>query len=155
MAAAMRGRWGFRETEARYLLMVGVLESRVGRDTLLHRALQLDAVASGLLGLLLVAASEAVGQLLGLPAVLLLDAGVVMLVWAAVTGWLGTRSRVPRRGAVAVIMINVLWVIDSVALLLTGWVEPNALGVAFVVVQALAVLGFTALQYAGLRRGQT
>jgi hypothetical protein len=95
--------------------MVGLQESRVGRSTLLHRALQLDAAASGLLGVLLVAASGTVGRLLDLPAVLLLDAGVVMLVWAGVTGWLGTRAR------------------------------------AFVVVQAMAVLGLTALQYVGLR----
>jgi hypothetical protein len=131
--------------------MVGSLESRVGRGTLLHRALQLDAVASAVLGALLVVTSEATGQLLDLPAMLLLDAGVVMLVWAGVTGWLGTRARVPRGGAAAVIIVNVLWAIDSLALLLTGWVEPNGLGVAFVVVQALAVLGLAALQYVGLR----
>jgi len=135
--------------------MVGLLESRVGRGTLLHRALQLDAVASGLLGALLVAASGAVGRLLGLPAVLLLDAGVVMLVWAGVAGWLGARARVPRRGAAAVIVINVLWAVDSVVLLFTGWVEPNGLGVAFVVVQALAVLGLAAVQYVGLRLSRT
>jgi hypothetical protein len=104
---------------------------------------------------LLVATSEATGDLLDLPAMLLLDVGVVLLVWAAVVGWLGTRALVPRKGAVTAIVINLLWVIDSFALLLTGWVEPNGLGVAFVVVQALAVLGFAALQYAGLRRGQT
>jgi len=132
--------------------MVGLLESRVGRGTLLHRALQLDACASAVLGALLVATSGAAGQLLDLPAMPLLDAGVVMLVWAGVTGWLGTRARVPRRGAVAVIIMNALWTVDSVALLLTGWVEPNGLGVAFVVVQALAALGLTALQYVGLRR---
>ena len=135
--------------------MVGLLESQVGRDSLLHRALQLDAVASGLLGVLLVAASEGAGRLLDLPAVLLLDVGVVLLVWAGVTGWLGTRARVPRRGAAAVMVLNVLWAVDSVALLLTGWVEPNGLGVAFVVGQALAVLGLTAVQYAGLRRSRT
>lgn len=135
--------------------MVGSLDRRVGRSTLLHRALQLDAVATGLLGVLLVAASGPVGELLDLPAALLLDAGVLMLVWAGVTGWLGTRERVPRRGAAVVIVLNLLWVIDSVALLLTGWVEPNGLGVAFVVVQALAVLALAALQYAGLRQGRT
>jgi hypothetical protein len=146
---------GFHETGSEVLLMVGSLDSRVGRDSLLHRALQLDAVASGLLGVLLVATSEATGELLDLPAMLLLDVGVVLLVWAAIVGWLGTRALVPRKGAVTAIVINLLWVIDSFALLLTGWVEPNGLGVAFVVVQALAVLGFAALQYAGLRRGQT
>jgi CHASE2 domain-containing sensor protein len=126
-----------------------------GRVTLLHRALQLDAVASGVLGALLVVTSGATGRLLDLPAALLLDAGIVMLAWAAITGWLGTRAVVPRRGAVAAIVVNLLWAIDSVALLVTGWVEPNGLGVAFVVVQALAVLGLAELQYQGLRRRHT
>src|SRR5215470_6435717 len=97
LAVAMGGRWASAKTEARYQLMVGLLESRVGRRTLLHRALQLDAVASGVLGVLLVAASEAAGRLLDLPAVLLLDAGVVMLVWAGVTGWLGPGPAYPVR----------------------------------------------------------
>jgi CHASE2 domain-containing sensor protein len=126
-----------------------------GRVTLLHRALQLDAVASGVLGALLAVTSGATGRLLDLPAALLLDAGIVMLAWAAITGWLGTRAVVPRRGAVAAIVVNLLWAIDSVALLVTGWVEPNGLGVAFVVVQALAVLGLAELQYQGLRRRHT
>jgi hypothetical protein len=127
-------------------------ETRTGRDGLLRRALRLDAVASGVLGAVLVVASGPVGRLLELPAMLLLDAGLVMLVWAAVTGWLGTRAPIPRRGAAAVIVVNLLWAIDSAVLLVTGWVEPNGLGVAFVLVQAAAVLGLAELQYLGLRR---
>jgi hypothetical protein len=125
------------------------------RSTLLHRALQADAIASGAFGLLLVAASEPAARRFDLPATLLLDAALVTLVWAAVTGWLGTRAAVPRKGAIAVIVINLLWAVDSLALLATGWVEPNGLGVAFVAVQALAVLALAELQYVGLRRAHT
>jgi len=124
------------------------------RNTLLHRALQLDAVASGILGAVLVAASEPVGRLLDLPPILLFGAGLVMLAWAAVTGWLGTRLVVPRGGAIAAVVVNLVWVANSVVLLLTGWVEPNGLGVAFILVQALAVLALTELQYTGLRRAR-
>lgn len=124
----------------------------ISRNTLLHRALQLDAIASGALGALLVLTSGPTGRLLELPAALLFGAGVAMLGWAAVTGWLGTRTVVPRRGATAVIVINLLWAVDSIVLLLTGWLEPNGLGVVFVVGQALVVLALAELQYVGLRR---
>jgi hypothetical protein len=126
--------------------------THTGRAGLLRRALQLDAAASGLLGIVLAAASGPVGRLFDLPASVLLGTGLVLVVWAAVVGWLGTRAEVPRRGAVAVIVLNLLWAIDSVVLLVTGWIEPNGLGLAFVLAQAAAVLVFAELQYAGLRR---
>ena len=54
----------------------------------------------------------------------------------------------------AVIIGNVLWAGDSILLLLTGWIEPAALGYAFFVTQALAVILFAELQYVGLRRSE-
>ena len=47
--------------------------------------------------------------------------------------------------------INALWVAESVAILALGWVAPNALGVAFVLAQALIVAVFAGLQAVGLR----
>jgi hypothetical protein len=52
----------------------------------------------------------------------------------------------------AIIIINTLWALDSVALLLSGWVAPNALGYAFVVLQAVVVAVVAELQYTGMRR---
>jgi len=122
------------------------------RTTLLHRALQVDAIVSGLLGVLLVAASGPVGRQLDLPAGFLLATGVFLLAWAAAVGWVGSRVDVPRKGAIAVIVLNFVWVADSVVLLLTDWVQPNGAGVAVVIAQAVAVLAVAELQYAGLRR---
>jgi hypothetical protein len=51
-----------------------------------------------------------------------------------------------------VIVTNVLWAIDSALLAMSGWVEPNALGYAFIIMQALVVVAFAELQYVGLRR---
>jgi hypothetical protein len=51
-----------------------------------------------------------------------------------------------------VIGCNALWTAASFALLASGAVAPNALGVAFVVGQALAVAGLGGLQYLALRR---
>jgi hypothetical protein len=113
----------------------------------------LDAVASGLLGMLLAVLGVAVlADLFGYPAALLVPAGVGLVVFA---GWLvysATRPAVSRAGAGVIIVGNLLWVVASVVLVLSGWSDPTALGVGFVLAQAAAVAGLAALQYAGLRR---
>ncbi len=48
--------------------------------------------------------------------------------------------------------MNILWAVDSALLLLTGWVAPTGLGLAFVLVQAGAVAVLAEAQYLGLRR---
>lgn len=50
------------------------------------------------------------------------------------------------------IACNVLWAIACVLLLISGIVAPNSLGVAFVIVQTVAVLVFAELQLTALRR---
>ena len=52
----------------------------------------------------------------------------------------------------AIIAYNVLWSVDSVVLLVSGYVAPTALGYAFVIFQAVVVAGFAALQIVGLRK---
>lgn len=123
--------------------------------SLLRRALKLDAVASGATGLLLVAASGPLAALLALPQPLLFWAGIAFLPWAAAVGWLGTRADPPRRAAIAVVVLNLLFVLDCVLLLALGWVAPNAFGIAFILALAAAVLLFALLQAAGLRTPAT
>lgn len=122
------------------------------RQDLLRRALLADGIVSGGAGAVLLLAAEPFGDLFGMPTVLLRWAGVSLFPFAAVLVYLATRPRIPRRYAWGVVGYNLLWAIDSILLLALGWVEPTALGYAFVLVQALAVLGFAELQYFGLRR---
>lgn len=122
---------------------------------LLRQALLADAVASGVLGLLLALGGGAVGPLLGLPAGLLAAVGLVLLPWAVAVGWLGTRGTPPRPAVWAVIALNALWVLESVLLLVGGWLRPNGLGYAFVLGQAAVVLVLLELQLLGLRRSGT
>jgi hypothetical protein len=57
------------------------------------------------------------------------------------------------RGAVwAIIAANAVWALASVALLVSGWIAPNVLGVIFVAMQAAVVAVFGELQFIGLRR---
>lgn len=119
---------------------------------LLRQALLADAAASGALGLLLALGGNAIAPLLDLPPGLLTGAGIVCLPWALAVAWLGTRDAPPRAAVWAVIVLNGLWVLESVLLLVGGWLAPNALGYAFVIGQAVVVLVLAEMQYFGLRR---
>ena len=120
--------------------------------TFLRRVLVADAVISGTTGLALLFAADAVGRMLNVPAELLRSAGVSLVPFTAFVGWLATRERLPRIPVWTVIALNLVWVVASIALLFVDRVNPNGLGVAFIVVQAIAVAGFAEMQYVGLRR---
>ena len=121
--------------------------------SLLRVALLGDAAASGATGLLMAAAAGPLAPLLGLPEPLLRGAGLVLLPYAAFVAWLGRR---PVPGLVrAVVAVNLLWAADCVLLLVSGFVAPTGLGIAFVLLQALVVLGFALAQWAGLRQFAT
>ncbi len=121
----------------------------------LRRVLLLDAVSSGSIGLLALLFAGPLGALLELPGDLLTQVGLILLPFAAFVGYLATRQTPSNTGVWVVIGLNVLWVVDSVLMLVMGWVEPNALGHAVVIVQAVAVGLFAELGYVGLRRSQS
>ena len=120
----------------------------------LRRAIQGDAIITGAMAVLLVAAAGPLGPLLNLPVSFLREVGIFLIVYAALVGLLGTRAMMPRLAVWAVIAANAIWTIDSLALLFTDWVQPNLLGQAFVVAQALSVGVIAELQYIGLKRSE-
>jgi hypothetical protein len=126
--------------------------SRTDDTRLLRWALKLDAVATAANGLADLALGGLVGSALGFPASLLWTVGAVLTVYGATVWFLATRPVINRAGAWAVLVLNLLWVVDSIALLATGWYPVTALGEVLVVGQALAVGVFATLQYLGLRR---
>ena len=76
-------------------------------------------------------------------------------VWPAPRASSTARSRItsPRgkeRGARSV--PHAAWTLGSIALLFSGSVSPNALGMVMVVAQAIATGVFAELQYIGLRK---
>jgi len=118
----------------------------------LRRALLADALVSGATGILMVAGANFVAGLLGLPASLLQEAGIVLIPYGAAVAFLGTRERVVAAAVWAVIIANGVWAAASVALLGSGLIDPTWLGDAFVTAQALVVALFAALQHMGLHR---
>lgn len=121
-------------------------------SSFLRRVLVADAVTSGATGLLMLGAASLLESQLAVPASLLRYAGLSLLPFAAFVGWLATRETVSRAAIWTVIVCNVLWTADSLLLLLVGPVEPNALGQAFVIAQAVVVGLFAEAQIVGLRK---
>jgi hypothetical protein len=121
------------------------------KSRLLRRTLVADAAISGVTGLLLAAAATPLGDLLGVPVALLRYAGVSLIPFAVLLVVLATRESLPAIAVRIVIAANVLWAIDSILLLFTGWIEPSALGYAFIIAQAAIVALFAEIQHAGLR----
>jgi hypothetical protein len=118
----------------------------------LRRSLILDAAASGATAALMLAGAGLLESWLGLPAALMRAAGWVLVPYVAFVGYLATRETLTPAAVWTVIAANALWAAASVALLLSGWIAPTALGYAFVIAQAAVVAAFGELQYVGMRR---
>ena len=115
----------------------------------IRRSLQLDALASGGLGVLLVALSGVADEHLGLPAGLSVGVGLFLFAWASVCAWAASQESAGITREIA--FANIGWVVASVAFVSTSWVDLTALGEAFVVAQALAVLCLVVLQLTAVR----
>jgi hypothetical protein len=118
---------------------------------LLRPALQLDAVVTGLNGAAYLAAAPVLTDVLGLPAGPLRAVGAFLLAYAAAVWLVGTRPRIDPRAAGAVVAVNVVWALDSVAVAALGWGSPTVAGTVWILLQAGVVGGFAALQWQGLR----
>jgi hypothetical protein len=118
----------------------------------LRRSLILDAAASGATGALMLAGAGVLEGWLGVPTALMRGAGLVLVPYVAFVGYLAARQTLTPAAVWTVIVANMLWAAASVALLLSGWIAPTALGYAFVIAQAVVVAAFGELQYVGMRR---
>jgi hypothetical protein len=121
-------------------------------SSFLRRVLIIDAAISGATGLMLIAGADLLHDWLAVPAALARGAGLSLIPFALLVGYLATRESMPRAGVWAVIVLNALWAVDSILLLIGGFVSPTALGTAFIIAQALAVAVLAELEYVGLRR---
>jgi hypothetical protein len=118
----------------------------------LRRAIQADAIFSGVSAVLLTLGAAELAPWLALPEALLRETGLFLIAYTALVGWLGTRQAMPKPLVLIVIAGNAAWTIASIALLFSSAVTPNLLGEAFVAMQAIAVGALGELQYIGLRR---
>ena len=127
--------------------------TRTAEGKLLRGALKLDAVVTGANAVAYAGGAALLSGWLGVPVAFLVAVGVFLAAYAGGVWHLATRRAMPVPAVWAVIGLNVVWAIDSLALLALDGFSPTLAGQLVVAVQAVGVLGFAALQYAGLRRG--
>jgi hypothetical protein len=141
-----------RATKQQELVMSRIQSHVFQPNTFLRYALLADAVASGATGLLLIAGAGLLEGFLNIPVALSREAGLVLIPYVAFVAYVGTRESIMRGAVWAIIVANAVWALASVALLVSGWIAPNLLGIVFIAMQAAVVAVFGELQFVGLRR---
>ena len=114
---------------------------------MLKFALKLDGVASFALGLLTVLVRPEVGMPVGWQ----IGLGLFCVVYGVGVFTLGTRANPDRRIVLLVIIGNLVWGLDSILTATLDWFPLTGVGIALVLAQGLAVIGFAVLQFIGLR----
>jgi hypothetical protein len=127
--------------------MQSLLPSRLLRTTL-----YIDAAASGTLAVLQLAAPDLLSRLLMLPHSLLVETGAFLVGYTLLLLVMARSSRLWSPLVLFIVFGNVGWAAAGAVLLVTGTLQPNALGIAFVAMQAIAVLAFAGAEYLGWRQ---
>lgn len=118
----------------------------------LRRALAIDAIASAAFGVDLCLFATPLSAWMQIAESGLFWVGAFCLLYAAVLARLLSHATLPRLALWSVVIGNFAWAAGSAALAFSGWIDPNGLGTAFILVQGAIVFGFAELQWVALRR---
>lgn len=124
--------------------------SAVKPSPLLRFALNLDAGVSSAIALVQLLLTDWLARATLLPSTLLLETGVIMGLYAGVLFWLARRNELRSGWVLMIVLGNLGWALGCVALGRSGLVPSVPLGVAYLLMQALGVVTFAALQFKGL-----
>lgn len=116
----------------------------------LPRMLAFDGATCVLMGALLVLATGPLATMAALPADLLFAAGLALFPCAMIMFAGAARARWTATIARTTISLNLAWIVGS--MLVAAMLPANALGHAFVLIQAIAVVVITVLEVRALRR---
>lgn len=113
-----------------------------------RQAMVVDFVGTGATAVLAIAAAGFTAGLTELPEALIRGAGLALIPFLALVLTMAVKPA--RGGVIAVIAINIAWVIASFVTM-AAFVSPNAFGYVFITAQALAVALFAELQILAVR----
>jgi len=122
--------------------------------TFLRIVIALDAAACGVMGAAFAFDAGWLAAPLGLSPSLMQPVGFFLLPYAGLLAWLASRPALPRPVVWTLVGFNVVWAIESIALVALAWAQPTTLGLAVVVGQAVAALIVADLQYVALRKAR-
>ncbi len=112
----------------------------------LEQALLADAIVSGVVGVASLAGARRLASLLDLPMAFLAGSGTIAVAYGAALAMLARRTPVPSAVGRAVILDNLVWAAAGAFLLFSGWVDPNGLGVGFLLVHIVGALVLAEMQ---------
>jgi hypothetical protein len=117
----------------------------------LSRVMWIDAASCAATGALQVGFTDALARLTGLPGGLLMGTGLFLLAYAAAAAAMARRATPPRTLIGLVAVGNFGWAAACAALLASGVFAVTALGMAWVIAQAVTVVLLAEAQWMGLR----
>lgn len=118
---------------------------------LLKTALVADAIVTGAAAVLQLTAASRLSELLGLPRTLLFESGAFLVAYTVLLIVLARSTRVSSAVIAIIVLGNIAWAAACVGLLIRDALSPSEVGVAFVIMQSVAVLVFATLEYLGLK----
>ncbi|MDH3670106.1 MAG: hypothetical protein OES46_02945 [Gammaproteobacteria bacterium] len=122
-------------------------------SNVLRRALQANGLFSAVNGVVLAVLPTQVSSFLGLDMPGLMNfLGAGLIGFAVALFWLAAEPRIRRSLALAVILLDVAWVVDSILLLVTDIVPLTIHGMWAIAIVSGMVASLAALQSYGLRR---
>jgi hypothetical protein len=113
-----------------------------------------DAITCLGFGLGCLVLAGAIETHLAIPSGWSLSAGLICIGFGLFVLLVARRDSPPPMAMWLVILGNLGWALASFASLAGGWLEPNGLGVVFVIVQGVFVLALGEAQLLALRAGQ-
>jgi hypothetical protein len=128
------------------------VEATTVPPTFLRRVLVLDAIITGVNGLLYLFAAGPIAELLGIRSTPLPAIGAFLTAYGIAVAVAAKPARPPAWTTRLVIGTNIGWALISVAGAASGWLETNSIGTAWTTAQGFVVAGFAALQWIGLKR---
>jgi hypothetical protein len=122
-------------------------------SNVLRRALQANGLFSAVNGVVLAVLPTQVSSFWGLDMPSLMNfLGAGLIGFAVALFWLAAEPRIRRSLALAVILLDVAWVVDSILLLVTDIVPLTIHGMWAIAIVSGMVASLAALQSYGLRR---
>ena len=132
---------------------VNLTSTNSDREQRLRTILYANVAFTAISALVLLLASSAVAQLLGLASgSILLAVGVGLTIFAADVAWVATRDNLNRSYVTAIAIADALWVVSSIVLLVGGFAEFTTAGKWAVAMIADIVGIFGVLEFYGLMK---
>ncbi|MGY5071912.1 hypothetical protein [Streptomyces griseus] len=124
------------------------------RDTarFLRLVLRVDGVSTAVMGVVLIAAAAPLGSATGMPVAFAVAFGIFQIGGAACLALIAGYPVIPPALARTVVAVNALCAVGCVVMAFADFMPLNGVGTVFLLIGALIVTVYTALQYTGLRR---